>query len=339
MGVNISGLVSSEPRRLGDFRGRSIAIDAYNAIYQFLSIIRQPDGTPLMDSQGRITSHLSGLIYRNANLLEAGIRPVYVFDGEPNPLKREVIESRQEARRQARIEWEQALREGDIERARTKAQQTSRLSDEIVENSKQLLKALGIPFVDALGEGEAQAAHMAKRGDVWAAASQDFDSLLFGSPYLVRNLTVTGRRKLPRKRVYVEVEPELVSLETILDTLGLTITQLVDVGILVGTDYNEGVKGVGPKKALALITKYGTLERVLEEKQIEIPHFDEIREIFLKPVVTDSYSIEWREPDHDRVIEILCETHDFSRDRVTKALARIESSKKAREQKTLEQWF
>jgi flap endonuclease-1 len=196
MGVDIGELFKKEKITFNDLRDRIIAIDAYNVLHQFLSIIRQRDGTPLKDSKGRITSHLSGLFYRTANMVEARIRPVYVFDGEPHLLKAKTIQQRKERKEQAEKEWKEAIEKGDLKTARIKAQQTSRVTDEIIEQSEALLTALGIPYIHAPSEGEAQASYMVKKGDAYAVGSQDFDCLLFNAPVLVRNLTSSGKRKL-----------------------------------------------------------------------------------------------------------------------------------------------
>ena len=192
MGVNLSPIVEAREIELEELRGKTIAIDAYNTIFQFLSIIRQPDGKPLMDSEGRVTSHLSGILYRTANLIEAGIEPSFVFDGKPNELKAGTIEERIARREKAKLEYEEALAEGDMKKAFSKAQQTARMTPEILETSKQLIKLMGLPVVQAPSDGEAQAAYMCGKGDVYAAASQDFDSILFGAPLLVRNLSIAS---------------------------------------------------------------------------------------------------------------------------------------------------
>ncbi|MEA3199963.1 MAG: flap endonuclease [Thermoplasmata archaeon] len=339
MGVDLSDVVPKTARKLEDFQGKTIAIDAHNAIYQFLSSIRQPDGTPLKDKQGRITSHLSGLLYRTANLAESGIRPVYVFDGKPPELKRATIDERIERKEKAQAEMEQALAEGDEERARTKAQQTSYLSHDMVGESKALLDALGIPWVQAPGEGEAQAAHMAARGDVWAASSQDFDSLLFGAPRLVRNLAVTGKRKLPGKSIWVDVEPELIELEAVLGALGLSRQQLVEAGILVGTDFDAGVKGVGPKRAVKLIKDKGNLTDVLQQLEADVPEAEQIREIFLKPNVTDTYSVAFKTADEAAVRDILVKQHDFGEERVKATFPRYAKLHEAMKQRSLDAFF
>lgn len=343
MGVNLRGIVKAKEITLMDLRGKAISIDAYNALYQFLAIIRQPDGTPLKDSQGRITSHLSGLLYRTVNLVENGIKPVYVFDGKPPELKAMEIERRKAVKEEAVKKYEEALARGDLEAARMYAQATSVLTEDMVNQAKRLLDLMGIPYVQAPSEGEAQAAYMAKKGDVFACGSQDYDSLLFGAPRLVRNISITGRRKLPRKNVYIEVKPELIVLDEILKDLSISREQLIDIAILVGTDYNpEGIKGIGPKKALALIKQYGSLEKAL--KHIPGASFPvdpvEIKEIFLKPQVTDSYEVKWRQPDIEGVVKFLCGEHDFSESRVRKAVEKLDKAMKETKTRTsLDMWF
>lgn len=342
MGVNLSDLVIRKPITLDALQGKVIAIDAYNALYQFLATIRQPDGTPLMDSRGNITSHLSGLLYRTINLLEKGIKPVYVFDGKPPEMKDLEILKRMKIKKEAEKKYEEALRRGDLEAARKYAQRALRLTEPMVRSAKTLLELMGIPYVQAPSEGEAQAAYMTRKGDAWATASQDYDSLLFGAPRLVRNLTISGRRKLPGKDVYVEIKPEIIDLEESLRTLGITREQLIDIAILLGTDYNpDGVKGVGPKRALRLIKTYKSLEKVLPIVNGEFPVDPlEIRKFFLNPSVTDNYVIEWKEPDKEGLMKFLCKEHDFSENRVEKAIRRLEKAmRQIRTQSSLEEWF
>jgi flap endonuclease-1 len=343
LGVNLRKLVPKTKVDLKSLSGKSIAIDAYNALYQFLAIIRQPDGTPLKDSTGRITSHLSGLFYRTANLVEMDIKVVYVFDGVPPALKEVEIKRRTKVKAEALIKYERALQEGRIEEARTYAQMTSRLKDYMAEDSKRLLTQMGVPWVQAPSEGEAQAAHLAKKGDTNYCASQDYDSLLFGAPTLLRNVTISGRRKLPRKPVYVEVVPEIIELDQLLKELNVTREQLIDIGILVGTDFNpEGVKGIGPKTALKLIKQHGSIEKLLPTlKEAEFPAEPQrIREIFLNPKVTDNYKLTWKDPNVEGVVDFLCRERDFSEERVRKALKKMtEGLRKAKGKVTLETWF
>ena len=326
MGVDLGGLIPAKKIALSDLSGRTIAIDAYNALYQFLSIIRQPDGTPLMDSKGRVTSHISGLLYRTANLVEAGIKPVYVFDGPSHPLKRSTIAERVSRKEAAEKEWKEALEKGDVETARTKAMQTSRLTKEMVEQSKTLLQAMGLPYIQAPSEGEAQASHMARKGDVFACASQDFDALLFGAPRLIRNLAITGRRKLPRKNVYIDVEPEIIELEGTLAALGVTREQLVDMGYLVGTDFNDGIFGIGPKKALKLVKAHPDLCSILKALSQTEMDFEEVRSIFLNPNVTDDYQIIFGKPDRERILALVCDEFEFSKERVDGSIEKLENA-------------
>ncbi len=323
MGVDLKELFPKEQCAFEDFRDRIIVIDAYNVLHQFLSSIRQRDGTPLKDAQGRITSHLSGLLYRTANLVAAKIRPVYVFDGAPHPLKARTIQQRRERKEQAEREWKEALEKGDLEK-----------------ESKQLLEALGIPHLQAPSEGEAQASYMVKKGDAYAVGSQDFDCLLFGSPILIRNLTSSEKRKLPNKKAYTTVHPECIHLEPGLQKLGISQGQLVDIAILLGTDFNEGVRGYGPKKSLQLLQKQGNLETALET----IPGFEQkpssdeiaaVRRIFLEPTITQDYLLQWSKPDPSAVIHILCDEHQFSRKRIEPILENFSSLNQLTKQKNL----
>lgn len=342
MGVNLSGLTEPVQIELNELNGKRVAIDAYNTIYQFLSIIRQADGYPLEDRKGRVTSHLSGLLYRTANLIEAGIEPSFIFDGKPNELKAGTLSERRERREKAEKEWEEAVREGDTKKAFSKAQQTSRMTPEILESSKELLGYLGLPVVLAYSDGEAQGAYMCAKGDVYASASQDFDSLLFGAPTLVRNMTITGRRKVPGKDIYRDVKTEIIDSEQFLAALDISREQLVDMCILMGTDFNAGISGIGPKKGLKLIRDYGDIEGALEHLGKEIPEYQQVRDIFLKGTYSDSYDLSPKEIDREAVIEFLTD-HDFSKERVSSALNKIESARKAnkakRQQKSLDAWF
>ncbi len=340
MGADIGELLTErEVVEVEYFSGKKIAVDALNTLYQFIATIRQPDGTPLKDSQGRITSHLSGILYRVSNMVEIGIKPIFVFDGKPPEFKRAEIEERKRIREEAEIKWKKALELGMIEEARKYAQASASVDEYIIESAKTLLKLMGIPIVQAPSEGEAQAAYMAKKGDVNYTGSQDYDSLLFGSPKLARNLAITGKRKLPGKKVYVEIKPEIIELERNLRKLGITREQLIDIALLIGTDYNEGVEGIGIKKAYKYIKNYGDIFKVLRVLKVQPKEpIEEIREFFLNPPVTDDYEIKFGKPDEDGIIEFLCEEHDFSRDRVEKAIEKLRSGLKASQQ-TLERWF
>jgi len=342
MGVNLTGLTEPRNIELADLRGKSVAIDAYNTIYQFLSIIRQPDGSPLTDTQGRVTSHLSGILYRTANLIEAGVSPSFVFDGVPHDLKMDTLMERRARREKAQKEWEDAKEEGDIKKAFSKAQQTSRMTKDIQESSRLLLKYLGMPVVDAPSDGEGQGAYMSRKGDVWASASQDFDSILFGAPTLVRNMTITGRRKVPGRDQYRDVKIELIESDKFLSELGITREQLVDVCILMGTDFNQGISGIGPKKGLKLIKAHNDLEGVMSHLGEEVEYYDEIRNIFLRSEYSDDYDLTAKKIDEDKVCELMCDEHDFSKERVLAVINRIENSRKEenarKKQRSLDSW-
>ncbi len=342
MGVKIGDLITRKVKlRLKDLSGKKLALDAFNAMYQFLAKIRQPDGTPLMTSRGEITSVHSGIFYRTANLLKEGIIPIYVFDGERPEFKAETVEERVKVREEAEEKWKEALRRGDLEEARKYAQAALMVTDEMVEDAKQILRLMGVPVVQAPSEGEAQAAYMAAKGDVWAAASQDYDSLLFGAPKLVRNVTITGKRKLPGKNVYVDVHPELIELKDVLSSHGITREQLILIGILVGTDYNPGgVRGIGVKRALELVKRFPKPEVLFAKVNWE---FDvdprSIFEFFLNPPTTDDYDTDLRRPDREGLIKFMVDEHEFSEDRVRKVVQEIEEAYKMLAGGGLEAWF
>jgi flap endonuclease-1 len=264
------------------------------------------------------------------------VKPVYVFDGEPPELKKDTVNKRRETREHATREWVQARAEGRAD-AFKYAQASARLDEYVLESSKVLLRHLGIPAVDAASEGEAQAAHMTSHGDVSYTASQDIDSLLFGAPRLVRNLTITGRRKLPGKNVYVSISPELFELDDILSTLEINREQLIEVSILVGTDYNKGVKGIGPKKALSMIKSFG-IQQALDNLGERID-YEPVKQFFLDPDVTNEYDLTWKQVNEGELISFLCDEHDFSKERVQNTLQRIDDARHEKDQRSLSQWL
>ncbi|MGQ0606249.1 MAG: flap endonuclease-1 [Candidatus Nitrosotenuis sp.] len=340
MGLDLKGLITKEKTTLEAFASKVIAVDAYNTIYQFLSIIRGQDGMLLSDSKGRVTSHLSGLFYRNINFLSLGIKPVYVFDGKSPSLKAVEVERRRQIKKDATIKYEKALAEGNMEDVRKYAQQTTSMQDGMVEDAKHLLGLFGIPWIQAPSEGEATAAHLTKIGLAYASASQDYDSILFGAKKLVRNFTNSGRRKLPSRNTYIEIEPEIIDTAKVLSELGVTSEQLVDIGILIGTDFNpDGFDRIGPKTALKMIKEHGRLEDVpqIQDKLSEI-QYEEIRKIFLKPQVSETTVLKFGEPDYTGIVNYLSDERSFSRDRTESSLNRLQKSTIKRSH-TLEQWF
>ncbi|MEM2963098.1 MAG: flap endonuclease-1 [Candidatus Anstonellales archaeon] len=345
MGAEIGQLIEGRKVSLNEISGRIFAVDAYNAIYQFLSSTRQADGTPLMNSEGKVTGHLAGIFYRNSKLIENGIRVVYVFDGRPPDFKERTMEERRKVREEAEENWKDAIERGEVDEARKYAQAANELTKEMVEDSKKLLEYMGIPFIQAPSEGEAQAAEMARNGLVYAVASQDADSLLFGAPRLLRNLSITGRRKVPRKDEYVLVEPEVVELEEILRKNGLSRKKLIWLGILVGTDFNKGIKGIGVKKGLKIVRQSESLEKVKTYVERELKaSFDEdvfaIENFFLNPPVIKEIELKFGVADRDNLEKFLCEKHDFSPERVRKTAESLIKSQQIKGKQTeLSGWF
>jgi flap endonuclease-1 len=340
MGLDLKPLINPSFIKLRDLSNRVIAVDAFNTIYQFLATIRGPTGELLSNSKGEVSSHLSGLFYRNVNLLSDNIKLVYVFDGKPSYLKFREIERRQQAKEAATEKFKDALEKGRFEDARKFGQATSVLTEKMVEESKTLLSYLGIPTIQAISEGEATAAYLTNTDQVYACASQDYDSILFGAKRLARNLTISGKRKVPNKNAYVDIVPEMFLFEDILSQMKLTKAQLIDVGILIGTDFNPGgIRGIGPKTALKLIQKYSKLEEIksIEKELARIP-YGEIRDLFLQSEVSTLPDLEFTAVNYDKVVGLLCDRMNFSLDRVNGALEKLKASIDSRNQ-SLEQWF
>ncbi|HEX2487599.1 MAG TPA: flap endonuclease-1 [Nitrososphaeraceae archaeon] len=340
MGIDLKPILTTCPIKSSDLSDKIIAVDAYNTIYQFLATIRGPTGDSLTNNKGEITSHLSGLFYRNINFLTENIKFVYIFDGKPHSLKFNEIKRRKESKQEAIEKYQEALEEGRLEDAKKYSQGTVILTDEIIEQSKKILKMLGIPVIQAPSEGEATASILTKDGTVYACASQDYDSLLFGAKRLIRNLTITGKRKIPNQNRYVSIEPEIIHQSQVLESTKLTLEQLVDVAILIGTDFNTGgLPGIGPKTALKLIREKGRLEEIekIKDNLKHVP-YQQIREIFLNPENISIGNIEFDYPNYKEIIDFLCDTMDFSKERVESSLARLKKSQEKRSQ-SLERWF
>jgi len=341
LGVNLTPIVTKRVLSLDDLRGKSLAVDANNYLYQFLALIRTRDGTPLKDKNGNITSHLAGLMFRSTRLIQDyQMKLVFVFDGKPPIQKEQEIFKRRQQREKALVEYKHALESGDLATAWSKAVMTSRLTKPMVEDAKRLLLLLGIPYVQAPSEAEAQTAYMAKKDEVWAASSKDYDSLLFGAPRLLRYLTIYGREFYPSQGTSKPLKPELMELERILMHNGITQQQLIDIAILVGTDFNKGVKGVGPKTALKLLKQYGAIENLPTENKSTLPeNLDEVRNIFLQPSVTDDYDLSYKQLQEEALNRFLCEERGFSRERVRVIVERMKGFNANQGQSRLEKWF
>lgn len=340
MGADIGPILVKHNIEFEALSGYKIAIDAYNTIYQFLSIIRQRDGTPLMDRSGKVTSHLSGLLYRTIRLMELSIQPIFVFDGEPPKFKEKTIAARAAMKEKAMRKMHEARERGE-EDLKTYAQGTVRITDEIITESKLLLDLLGIPVVQAPSEGEAEAAYLAKEGIVYAVGSQDYDAVLFGTPKLVRNLTLSGKRKLPKKGIWIDIEPEMIDLNESLRAVGLDRRRLVWAAIMVGTDYNPGIKGIGPKKGLDIAKKATSIKNAFELAKAADQFTDEIEEIerfYMEPPAKDA-PIKFKEVQKDKLIDFLCGKHDFSIERIESAIGKLEKKPSDSGQSKLEGWF
>jgi flap endonuclease-1 len=340
MGLDLKPLVKSSPIMISELSGKVIAIDAYNTIYQFLATIRGITGELLTNNNGEVTSHLSGLFYRNVNLLAEDIKLIYIFDGKPSPLKLKEIDRRRQVKQDALNKYQEAITAGRFEDARKYGQATSVLTDKMVEESKMILTLLGIPYIQAPSEGEAAAAQLTQSNIAFACASQDYDSLLFGAKRLIRNLAISGKRKVPNRNVYVDIEPEIIEQQQLLNETGLNLEQLVDIGILIGTDFNPGgIPGIGPKTALKLVREHNKLEKIekIEASLANIP-YKEIREVFLKQEAPKINGIKFNEINYDALVNFLCTEKNFSVARVNTSLDKVKKSITNRNQ-SLEKWF
>ncbi len=277
-----------------------------------------------------MTSHLVGLLYRTTRLIsDNDMSLFFVFDGKPHEKKKGELEARRAARSKAAEEYAEAVARREYATAWSKAVASTRLTRDLIDDAQTLLGLLGIPWVQAPSEGEAQAAFMCQRGDVWACATRDYDALLHGTPRLLRYLTVSGREFLPSRGVSRPLEPELIGLEDLLDSLQLTREQLVDLAILIGTDYNPGIKGIGPNKALGLMRQHGRLEDLPKDLVGQLPDdLGEIRDLFLHPSIAEDYEVHAGELDRNGVVEFLCGERDFSEERVLSAVDRLMQSQK-----------
>ena len=348
MGVKINELVQNVKRTITfeNLFNKRIAIDAFNTIYQFLAIIRQRDGTPLKDYEGNVTSHLSGLFYRSINFIEHNIKPIYVFDGVATELKLETIKERKKIKDDAKKKMVEAQEAEDFREAKKFAQQTSKLNSDMIEESKKLLENMGIPVFQASSEGEAQSAYLVEKGDAWACASQDYDTLLFGGERLVRNFAVSRSKKV--KDTTVTLDIEYVSLPKLLENLGITREQLVEMGILIGTDFFSGIHGIGQHKALDLIKKYKSIKNIVSEKvkigkkdiQLDLELVEQVKNIFLTPDIRNNYpKIKFSKINYEKIKELLIEIHNFDNQRVENALDRLRKLDSSKTQISLDNFI
>lgn len=345
MGLQFKELIVKKEISIKELKGKVLAVDSMNLLYQFLTTIRAPDGSVFTNSKGQVTSHLIGLFYRTTSLMEEGLKLVFVFDGKAPEIKQKTWEKRTQVKQEAALKLKAAAEAEDMEGMRKFASRTSKLSAEMIEEAKQLISALGAPIVQAPSEGEAQTTYIVKKGDAYASVSQDYDNLIFGCPLLVRNLSIEGRRKKAGKLGYQKVMPELIALKEVLANLKLELDQLIVLAILVGTDYNPGgVKGIGPKTGLRLLKEHGHDFNAIFEKVEWKKHYQELewKEIFdtIKHIpVTDNYKLSWKSADEKKVIELLVKEHEFSEERVKSRLDELKRVNKIVAQKGLGNYF
>jgi flap endonuclease-1 len=343
MGTQITPLLKTEDISFEDLRGKVLVVDAFNILYQFLSSLRMRDGTPLKDSKGNVTSHLNGLFLRSTNLMKRGMKLVFVFDGEHPELKAKEIERRKGLKEKARVKYDDAVEKEDIEAMRKYSMQTTSLTKDMVKEAKELLGALGIPVIQAPSEGEAQAAYMVKKNDADYVVSQDTDALLFGATNIVRNLTVSQKKKKANTLSYETIKPQKINLAENLNHLGIDNDQLIVLSMLVGTDFNiGGIKGIGPKKGLKIVREESDMDKIFKDLDwdsfFEYPWTD-VFYLFKNIPTTDDYDLEWHIPDKDKIIEILHERHEFNRERIEKEIDNLIKDKEAKQQKGLGDFF
>ncbi|OJJ00674.1 hypothetical protein ASPVEDRAFT_51809 [Aspergillus versicolor CBS 583.65] len=331
--------------KAGDIKahfGRKVAIDASMSIYSFLIAVRS-EGQQLMSDTGETTSHLMGMFYRTLRMVDNGIKPLYVFDGAPPKLKSGELAKRSARKHEATEAHEEAKETGTAEDVEKFSRRTVRVTREHNAECKQLLKLMGIPYIDAPTEAEAQCAVLARAGKVYAAASEDMDTLCFESPILLRHLTFSEQRKEPIQEIH---------LNRALEGLNMDRDQFIDLCILLGCDYLEPIPKVGPNTALKLIREYGTLEKVVEsiendsKKKYTMPEswpYQDARELFINPDVRDANDPEcdfkWDAPDVDGLIEFLVKDKGFNEDRVRNGAARLQKNLKSAQQSRLEGFF
>lgn len=292
-----------------NYFGRKIAIDASMCIYQFLIAVRQ-DGNALTNEDGETTSHLMGMFYRTIRLLENGIKPVYVFDGKPPSLKGGELEKRKERRDEAQANLEKATEAGEVENVEKFTKRLVKVTKEHGEDCRKLLKLMGIPYVEAPCEAEAQCVALVKGGVCYAIGTEDMDTLTLGGDVLLRHLTFSEARKMPIKEFH---------LQKVLEGLNLTQEEFVDLCILMGCDYCDTIKGIGPKRAYELIQKYKSIDKILENidvKKYPAPEnwmFKEARQLFLHPEVTKAsdLDIKWSDIDEAGLIDYMVNQKGF----------------------------
>jgi len=328
---------SMKENEIKNFFGRKVAIDASMSIYQFLIAVRS-DGSQLTNEDGETTSHLMGMFYRTIRMVENGIKPVYVFDGKPPEMKSGELAKRKERRDEAQKELAKAEEAGDEENVEKFSRRLVKVTKEHNEECKKLLTLMGIPYVEAPCEAEAQCAALVKAGKVFATGTEDMDSLTFGSSVVLRHLTFSEARKLPIKEY---------NLSRLLEELGLSQDEFIDLCILLGCDYCDSIKGIGPKRAIELIKQHRTIEEILkhiDKKKYPVPEdwmFKEARRLFQEPEVQDAenLNLKWNDPDEEGLVEFMVTQKQFSEDRIRNGAKKLIKAKKGTTQGRMDTFF
>ena len=344
MGVALTELLLMKEVDIGHFRGKILVVDTPMWLYQFLSNIRQRDGSLLMDSKGNVTSHLTGLFSRICNLIEMDIKLIFCFDGTPHKLKHITLEKRKGIKQEAMKNYEAAKEKDDTEGMKKYAARTSRLTSEMINEAKSLIEAFGIPVITAPQEAEAQASFIVRNKEAYALATNDADALLFQSPLIVRNLNMAGKKKKTNKLAYETINSDLISLQENLNHLGITQDQLIALAMLIGTDFNAGgIKGIGPKTALKLVKQHGDNFNLMfnEAKWDDFFQFGwkEVFDVINYMPVTEDYKIEWKKVDEEKIMKLLVDDHDFSSERISAQLSDLSKAKSKGGQKGLGDFF
>jgi flap endonuclease-1 len=338
MGIAFKDLIPGKEINIKELENKTLVVDTYNLLYQFLSSIRSRDGSLLMDSKGNVTSHLVGLFSRVTNLMNQNLKLAFVFDGTPPKLKEKERERRKSSKLEAQKAYEKAKSEENIDLMKKYASRTSRLTPEMVADAKELIEQLGLPIIQAPSEGEAQVAYIAKKENCYGV-SQDYDSLLYGTPNLIRNLSILGKRKKADKLSYVTVKPEILNFADILNTLTIDNDQLIVVAMLIGTDYNNGgIKGIGPKNALTLVKKHQKdfdllFKEVKWDEFFDFPWTD-VFNLFKNMSIEENYKLEWKSINTTKLKEFLLD-HDFSEERINGTLEKLQKKEDNKKQKSI----
>jgi flap endonuclease-1 len=320
-----------------NYFGRKVAIDASMSLYQFLIAVRS-EGAQLTNADGETTSHLMGTFYRTIRMVDNGIKPVYVFDGKPPQMKSGELEKRKEKRDEAQAALDKAKEEGNVEEVDKQSRRLVKVTKDHVEDCKTLLKHMGIPFVEAPCEAEAQCAELCKAGKVYGVGTEDMDALTFGTGVLLRHLTFSEARKMPIKEFY---------LDKLLEGFEMNQEQFIDLCILLGCDYCEKIRGIGPKKAIELVKKFKNIETILEnidKTKYPVPDnwmYSEARRLFKEPEVTPAADIElkWEKPNEEALIAFMCGEKGFAEDRIRNGAKKLLKGKQGATQGRLDSFF